>query len=209
MKTNYLKKNPTFRTCIRKMESPTPTPTHPHPHPHPLPTPQNLNTLLLRKFSSNVNGHAATATFACGGSIPTSLHKTPSHPIPDPSHTTAPITLRFDSPDKNGNIIAFPLPNHSIAEKQNLEDLRRASQPATFGLDGRDVLDETYRKAGKLDPGSFMTDFHPHDCGIVDSIAQVLLPGTVVGGKGVGIGPYGVRVELYKLNVCMFLWCVG
>ena len=34
--------------------------------------PQNLNTLLLGKLSAVVNGHAATATFACGGLIPIS-----------------------------------------------------------------------------------------------------------------------------------------
>lgn len=33
---------------------------------------ENLNTILLRKLCSAVNGHAAAATFACGGSVPAS-----------------------------------------------------------------------------------------------------------------------------------------
>ena len=35
-----------------------------------------------------------------------------------------------------------------------LEKLTQACEPATFGLNQEDVLDETYRKAGKLDPES-------------------------------------------------------
>ena len=49
--------------------------------------------------------------------------------------------------------------------------------PATIGLNGQDVLDETYRKAGKLDKSQFSVDFDPHDYGVVDAIAQTLLPG--------------------------------
>lgn len=82
-----------------------------------------------------------------------------------------------------------------------LSDLLHYCQPATFGVDGRDVLDEKYRKAAKLDTSEFSTNFHPHDCGILDSIQQILLPSTIRGAQGVGIGPQGVRAELYKLNV--------
>ena len=39
-------------------------------------------------------------------------------------------------------------------------------KPATFGHNGRDVLDESYRKAIKLDSTEFSTNFHPHDYGI-------------------------------------------
>ncbi|KAL9015715.1 MAG: hypothetical protein Q9180_008847, partial [Flavoplaca navasiana] len=64
---------------------------------------------------------------------------------------------------------------------------------ATFGLGNRDVLDEGYRKAGKLDNTAFSTDFHPHDYGIVDAVQQILMP---QGGEA-----HGVRAELYKLNI--------
>ena len=83
-----------------------------------------------------------------------------------------------------------------------LNVLENACQPATFGLAGNDVLDENYRRAIKLDASAFSTNFHPHDCGIIDSFQQILLPSTIEGGQHIGIGPKGVRAELYNLNVC-------
>lgn len=161
---------------------------------------QNLNTTLLRKLSSAVNGHAAAATFACGGSVPVSDLPTGKFG-PGQQNISPSVTLRWDCLQYGDASISFPLPLHDTVSQRRLEDLCRISQPATFGLGGRDVLDENYRKASKLDPSMFSTNFHPHDCGIVDSIQQILLPSTVKGGQGIGIGPNGVRAELYKLNV--------
>ena len=70
-----------------------------------------------------------------------------------------------------------------------LETLLSDSQPATFGFDGQDILNESYRKASKLDTSTFSTYFHPHDYGIVDAVPQVLSPSAVKGGQLVGIGP--------------------
>jgi len=67
-------------------------------------------------------------------------------------------------------------------------------QPASFGFNGEDVHDESYRRATKLDRSAFSIDFCPYELGIIDAIAQLLLPGTEHGTKG-------VRAELYKLNV--------
>lgn len=50
----------------------------------------------------------------------------------------------------------------SITE-DHAEDVSNACQPATFGLNNRDVLDEAYRKAGKLDAGRFAWLFNPSD----------------------------------------------
>ncbi|KAH9984619.1 hypothetical protein BJV77DRAFT_1071918 [Russula vinacea] len=41
------------------------------------------------------------------------------------------------------------------ATSDELEKLTQACEPATFGLNQEDVLDETYRKAGKMDPECF------------------------------------------------------
>lgn len=157
---------------------------------------RNSNTTLLQKLASAVNGHAATATFACGGSVPLSdLNSQNLFPS---------VTLRWDVSDpytKQPKIV-FPLPHHEDSSRRMLSNLIRLCQPATFGVGGHDVLDENYRKAAKLDPSEFSTNFHPHDCGILDSVQQILLPSTIRGGQGVGIGPQGVRAELYKLNVC-------
>ncbi len=161
---------------------------------------ENLNTILLRKLCSAVNGHAAAATFACGGSVPAS-NLPPGAIEPVEKTIFSPVTLRWDGSQNAEASITFPFPPHNASSDRRLEDLCHMCQPATFGLGGRDILDEDYRKASKLDPSMFSTYFHPHDCGIVDSIQQILLPSTIEGGQGIGIGPHGVRAELYKLNV--------
>jgi hypothetical protein len=71
-----------------------------------------------------------------------------------------------------------------------LRDLSAACDPATFGVHNEDRLDESYRKAGKLDYSDFATRFHPMDSGLIDIIHSEL----VGGGKA-------IRAELYKLNV--------
>ena len=155
---------------------------------------RNLNTTLLRKLSSAVNGHAATATFACGGSVPG------YGSVPGEKKTNPSITLRWDSTSGNSTI-SFPRRNGYDLDDSVLRGLLSACQPATFGMGGQDVLDEDYRKASKLDPTAFSTNFHPQNHGILDSIQQILLPSTIKGGQGIGMGPEGVRAELYKLNV--------
>ena len=74
-----------------------------------------------------------------------------------------------------------------------LENLAKACQPATFGMNQQDVYDETYRKAGKMDVGRFSTQFQPANHGIIGVIRDVLL------GNGADLA--SIRVELYKLNV--------
>lgn len=164
---------------------------------------RNSNTTLLQKLASAVNGHAATATFACGGSVPLSELSTGNFG-PGVQNLLSSVTIRWDSKDSyyKQSKISFPLPHHDDVSRKMLNFLLHYCEPATFGVGGRDVLDEKYRKAGKLDTSQFSTNFHPHDCGILDAIQQILLPSTIRGGQGIGIGPQGVRAELYKLNVC-------
>ncbi|KAL8976636.1 MAG: hypothetical protein Q9205_007395 [Flavoplaca limonia] len=135
-------------------------------------------TELLRKLSATVNGQAAAATFACGGSV-------------DPATTsngTPGVTIRWDASGcSDVHKTSFPGPG--------VDSLVQRCEAATFGLGNRDVLDEAYRKAGKLDNTAFSADFHPHDHGIVDAVQQILMP---PGGES---EPHGVRAELYKLNV--------
>ncbi len=161
------------------------------------------NTSLLQKLASAVDGHAATATFACGGSVPI-LDLSKGKFDHDAQNLAAPITIRWDprNTDTTQSKIAFPLPEHDKVSREMFHKLLHHCDPATFGVGGRDILDEAYRKAAKLDASDFSTDFHPHDCGILDSIQQILLPSTIRGGQGIGIGPQGVRAQLYKLNVC-------
>lgn len=167
---------------------------------------RNSNTTLLQKLSIAVDGHAATATFACGGSVPI-LHPNKGTLGPGAQNVVPSVVIRWDTSNSYApqSKIAFPLPDHDQASRRMFDELLYQCGPATFGVGGRDVLDEEYRKAVKLDASNFSTDFHPHDCGILDSVQQVLLPSTIRGGQGIGIGPQGVRAELYKLNVCTSL----
>ena len=75
---------------------------------------------------------------------------------------------------------------------QTFIDLEQACEAATFGRNQEDVLDESYRKAGKMAASAFMTRLDPHRPGLVNAIRLGLLERTSV---------EGVRAELCKLNV--------
>jgi hypothetical protein len=151
---------------------------------------------VLDNLRSSLEGYQATANYCLGGNIPISSLPTPSATGFTP--ITAPLfALRFDTPSSSGGKVTFP-----SSDVSELEQLLKACTPATFGSGGKDILDETYCKAGKLDRGNFSADFHPHDYGILDAIAQTLLPSTYPVGKEEGREEHwGVKAELYKLNV--------
>lgn len=81
----------------------------------------------------------------------------------------------------------------SRASESELENLARACDPATFGVNQEDVLDESYRKAGKLDVANFATKFKLEKSGIMDAVCAALLEGHDSNRH--------VEAELYKLNV--------
>ncbi|KAL8838676.1 MAG: hypothetical protein Q9176_004916 [Flavoplaca citrina] len=143
---------------------------------------RNRNTKLLCRLSTVVKGQ--TATFACGGSVD----------LNDPlvNGGTSAVTIRWDADTPSElHKVSFPFSQDTAG----FETLLRKCEPATFGLENHDVLDEGYRKAGKLDNTAFSTNFHLHDCGIVDAVHQILMPQW--GDKEL----HGVRAELYKLNI--------
>ena len=72
-----------------------------------------------------------------------------------------------------------------------LEHLVQACQPATFGIQQQDVLDESYRKAWKMDAMNFATNFNPNNTGIIQVIHDLLLKDS----------QSSTQVELHKLNV--------
>ena len=79
------------------------------------------------------------------------------------------------------------------ASAESLTALTEACDPATFGLGGEDVLDETYRKAAKLDASKFAITFDPVRCGLISAIKDQLLQGNV--------SKVSLDCELSKLNV--------
>ncbi|KAJ7058384.1 hypothetical protein C8F01DRAFT_1027084 [Mycena amicta] len=76
-----------------------------------------------------------------------------------------------------------------------LEKLAAACQKATFGAEHGDVLDETYRKAGKLDVENFSARLDVASSGILDAISPELLVSQDAQDDRV------IRAEMYKLNV--------
>jgi hypothetical protein len=155
---------------------------------------------------------AQQAAFCCGGTIPIAAardciyeHVTvDAKPLASP-----PVVIRWDLPSGKA-IRKLTLPAIQKAESTPaISELLESCSPATFGHGGRDVLDQSYRRAVKLDSNQFCTSFSPHDFGIMDAIAQTLLPEVtqMASGKRIELQEYcGVVAELYKLNVsrCFF-----
>jgi hypothetical protein len=81
------------------------------------------------------------------------------------------------------------------ATEEDLLALASACDQATFGVDQRNVLDETYRKAGKMDLTKFAARLDVVASGLVDAISPDILQGQDTHGDK------AVRAELYKLNV--------
>ncbi|KAF7291184.1 Fe2OG dioxygenase domain-containing protein [Mycena indigotica] len=80
--------------------------------------------------------------------------------------------------------------------EQELVRLAEACQKATFGAENGDVLDETYRKAGKMDVKNFAARLDLASTGILDAIAPDLLIGYEADED-----ESVLRAEMYKLNV--------
>jgi hypothetical protein len=83
--------------------------------------------------------------------------------------------------------------NFLTATETQLESLSQACTPATFGMDNKDVMDLSYRKAGKLDTADFLARFDPERLGLSEFVRGQLLEGEQ--------DKKGLRTELYKLNV--------
>ncbi|KAF2499038.1 hypothetical protein BU16DRAFT_503041 [Lophium mytilinum] len=166
---------------------------------------------LLSQLGKRIEEQKNGATYTIGGSIPitkpgsdggspqSSSAAPPEAGKPSTQGLaqalTAPITIRWDSTTAEGLISKVTLPCEP-GDAASLEKLVNDCQPATFGHNGKDIYDETYRKATKLDTTAFSSTFNPYEVGIIDAIAQVLLP-SLPGGDIFR----GVRAELYKLNV--------
>lgn len=68
-----------------------------------------------------------------------------------------------------------------------------ACEPASFGRGGQDVMDESYRKAGKLDASSFATPIVPERTDLVRIVPDFLLEGED--------NKTAIQMEIYKLNI--------
>ncbi|KAJ7093347.1 hypothetical protein B0H15DRAFT_776829 [Mycena belliarum] len=81
------------------------------------------------------------------------------------------------------------------APEEHLAEIAAACQPAPFGVNQQDVLDETYRKAGKMDLTQFAARLDVGTSGLLDTISPDLLEGQNAASGKI------IRAEMYKLNV--------
>ncbi|KAL9124866.1 MAG: hypothetical protein Q9217_005855, partial [Psora testacea] len=125
----------------------------------------NAEVSFLDELSTAVSNEKATATFACGGKVPIAVDQDTnrSGTIGD-RRVSSPVDVRWDSTLSKGRVVRFPVA--AGRSQKAFQHLLLDCQPATFGRDGEDVLDESYRKAGKLDANRFCTSFDPYECGI-------------------------------------------
>lgn len=79
------------------------------------------------------------------------------------------------------------------ATEDQLKHLSDTCAIATFGRKNEDVLDESYRKARKLDCKDFACHFDAERSGLARAAYGQILSG--------GRGTRPVKVELYKLNI--------
>jgi hypothetical protein len=103
-----------------------------------------------------------------------------------------PIIVRWGSATSIEKLILPSATNRDEAVKK----LAAGPQLASFGFQGHDVIDETYRKASKLDTSAISTNFCPYETEMIDVIGQALWPKLPSSSQG-------IRAELYKLNVSL------
>ncbi|KAL8647818.1 MAG: hypothetical protein Q9226_006272 [Calogaya cf. arnoldii] len=187
---------------------------------------------FLGRIRSAASG--SQAAFCCGGHLtisPDSSFEKIKSDVSDRQLTSTPVVIRWDRNDGTTSKLTLqvaheketsvvPPPSLGRPSKKRkvesddddtrnqaaLQDLLKDCAPASFGKDGKDVLDDSYRKAVKLDPNQFSTNFNPYDVGIIGAIAQTLLPGiakpiTDKAKERTFAECLGVVAELYKLNV--------
>ncbi|KNG90844.1 hypothetical protein ANOM_000988 [Aspergillus nomiae NRRL 13137] len=151
--------------------------------------------LELKTF---IEGERATASYACGGSIPIAQTAAVSEIH---SRVSGPINIFWSIGNGSARRLSLPLrPDAEDASPEVLQRLIASCGPASFGRGEQNVMDLSYRKAGKLDPESFATSFHPADFGIIEAIEKVLLPGMLTEATNT-LGSRKIYAELYKMNI--------
>jgi hypothetical protein len=83
--------------------------------------------------------------------------------------------------------------NLANATPDELEQLAQACEPASFGVKQENKLDESYRKAGKMDSGCFASMLDPSHTDLIKIVRGYLLEGLD--------SKEGIKAELYKLNI--------
>lgn len=138
---------------------------------------QDQDVVSFRNLKQALDDATTASMFTCGGSL-------------NAYNLADSLILRFDHGDGQIARIGFPLLE---ADSPGFGRLLTACQQATFGFQAEDVLDSDYRRALKLDPAKFSINFHPSDHGIIETIANTMLPWRPAG--------HILGADLYKLNI--------
>lgn len=167
-------------------------------------------TAVCRQLEESIRSEKASASFACGGTIPVEtipVKGTVEAPEVKPS---GPINV-FWKLKSEARKLTLPLGSSFEDDAEDGSDTRLRQlvadcEPAGFGRGQEDVMDPEYRKAGKLETHQFATSFHPADFGIVERVEQVLLPSLNEPNKPNELDENVLQIrrmeiELYKLNV--------
>lgn len=146
----------------------------------------------------------AKTSFACGGTVPViaaddNISGVSWVATPDQLISSRPVNVFWSSKD-DGSALKITLPTNDDRSSASVEKLAADCSPASFGRGGEDVLDESYRRAGKMELKDFATSFHPADFGLVQNIEQVLLP-SIISDEDNSLQCKGLVADLYKLNV--------
>ncbi|EEP81894.1 predicted protein [Uncinocarpus reesii 1704] len=153
---------------------------------------EKMDSSLFDGLKDIIQENQSKAVFTCGGSIAIARSQNKRNPL----RQSPPITFYWSSEDATLHRTLMPEGHSSNSFQQLVKDC----SPATFGLGQKDVLDTSYRHAGKLDADRFCSTFHPADFGILDSIEQTLLP-NINSSQENTLEFRRVRAELYKLNI--------
>jgi hypothetical protein len=158
----------------------------------------NEENNVVDDVTQALSKHLKNSTYACGGLLKV------QQPVETAQKSTTddqlgaladPVTIRWDSA-RSIEKLTLPLSEkESDAKESAVTKLAAGTQPASFGYEGQDIIDESYRRASKLDTSAFSTNFCPYEAGIIDIIGQALLPQDLGSSQG-------IRAELYKLNAC-------
>ncbi|ROW00396.1 hypothetical protein VMCG_07319 [Cytospora schulzeri] len=166
---------------------------------------------LFKELCKSVAKETHNFTFACGGSIPIvpklpenefklapAVQKTDT--VDDELEQGSTSQTRYGPRDPAADDFNEPPTRSTFSIPVDPDGTRTITPSKTVSLlhlegGAADVYDESYRKATKLDPSRFSSTFNPYEVGIVDTIAQTLLP-TLRHLQQTRT----VKAELYKLN---------
>ena len=99
------------------------------------------------------------------------------------------VKLGYENDDGSwGGSVTFP-----GVQPAHLQQLLSVCSVVSFGADGEEVTDKSYRDALELDPKRFLSSFHPWDAQLLGTIQNLMIPDMCYSQH--------FRAELYKLNI--------